>query len=175
MDVNKENRKKESTTDWILNLDFNPEGVIHPFMFQMQHERRNLCWQRNSGKRVSRKMSNCSNAHVLKITSVALVANVKSVDPNVCGKRMLPRIKCTRLSQQLNLKGRVFFFSIHTSSRVRVLSLKKTVVPAMDSFHIANWMKWIIFQFQEPSSGVLMSKSHLVPQTAPVGMQLSWK
>ena len=54
-------------------------------------------------------MSNCSNAHVLKITSVALVANVKSVDPNVCGKRMLPRIKCTRLSQQLNLKGRVFF------------------------------------------------------------------
>ena len=43
MDVNKENRKKESTTDLILNLDLNPEGVIHPFMFQMQHERRNLC------------------------------------------------------------------------------------------------------------------------------------
>ena len=43
MDVNKENRKKESTTDLILNLDFNPEGVIHPFMFQMRHERRNLC------------------------------------------------------------------------------------------------------------------------------------
>ena len=37
MDVNKENRKKESTADWILNLDFNPEGVIHPFMFQIQH------------------------------------------------------------------------------------------------------------------------------------------
>ena len=170
MDVNKENRKKESTADWILNLDFNPEGVIHPFMFQMQHERRNLCWQRNSGKRVSRKMSNCSNAHVLKITSVALVANVKKPGENVC-------------YQELNVLAWVndsiwkegFFFSIHTSSRVRVLSLKKTVVPAINSFHIANWMKWIIFQFQEPSSGVLMSKSHLDPQTAPVGMQLSWK
>lgn len=36
MDVNKENSGEESPTDWILNLDFNPEGVMLSFKFQTQ-------------------------------------------------------------------------------------------------------------------------------------------
>lgn len=158
MDVNKENRKKESTADWILNLDFNPEGVIHPS---------------------TKKFRKTSFKENVKLLKCSCLENHKCCSCSKCQEKPVENI----CYQELNVLAWVndsiwkegFFFSIHTSSRVRVLSLKKTVVPAMDSFHIANWMKWIIFQFQEPSSGVLMSKSHLDPQTAPVGMQLSWK
>ena len=37
MDVNIENSGKESNNDSILNLDCNPDGVIHSFMFELQH------------------------------------------------------------------------------------------------------------------------------------------
>ena len=37
MDVNIENRGKESNNASILNLDCNPDIVIHPFTFELQH------------------------------------------------------------------------------------------------------------------------------------------
>ena len=37
MDENIENSGEESNNDLILNLDLNPDGVIHPFMFELQH------------------------------------------------------------------------------------------------------------------------------------------
>ena len=36
MHVNNENSGEESDTDSILDLDLNPEGVIHPLMFEPQ-------------------------------------------------------------------------------------------------------------------------------------------
>ena len=37
MDENIENSGEESNNDLILNLDLNPDGVIRPFMFELQH------------------------------------------------------------------------------------------------------------------------------------------
>ena len=77
MDVNIENSGKESNNDSILNLDLNPDGVIHPFMFELQHSSSSgeeISVEKKLGKRFKEKHL---HAHILESVSGALVATVR--------------------------------------------------------------------------------------------------
>ena len=104
MDVNKENSGEESPTDWILNLDFNPERVMLHLNFK---RRRNLCQRRRSGKPVSSR-------------------NVDPLSHSRRGKRQW--CSCD------NCQEKYAFPRKNPSSRVVVILLKKTAVPTTDSF-----------------------------------------
>ena len=78
MDENIEYSGEESNNDLILNLDLNPDGVIRPFMFELQHSsssgEEEISVEKKLRKRYKEKYL---GARVFEIASGALAATVK--------------------------------------------------------------------------------------------------
>ena len=86
MDENIENSGKESINNSILNLDLNPDGIIRPLMFKLQHSlssgEEEISVEKKHRKGYKEKHL---RAHVLEIMSSALVATVKRCQQKTSG------------------------------------------------------------------------------------------
>ena len=149
---------------------------MHLFMFQTKHARlqgKEIPLLGRKREKV-RKMSLKKKRRPAQwLTSWKLrVVFLRQLPRETCGKRecVLLRIKCNRTPTQFERQR--FFPQTNPNCGVIVILLKKTAVPATDSFHIAT-LEWdeLFLLLQEPSLGVWLNTSHLELRTAPVGVQ----
>ena len=78
MDENIENSGEESNNDLILNLDLNPDGVIRPFMCELQYSSSSGEEEISAEKKLRKWYKEKHvGARVFKIVSGALAATVK--------------------------------------------------------------------------------------------------